>query len=564
MARIRRAQAPQQELNPDMAVCRQLDALMDAADKERDRRLGAGWFDEVRGFYNIDPATYSAPTFRPRIVIPELQVLMLNEATDLSDALPRVFITHNTERDKLREKAYQENWRQSFYNNRLLEAQLWSLFGGTGFVLVGFDTDARHGKGEVYLESIDPDCVHPDPSTRDWRRWAYVQFTQPMYIDEMQSRWPDRGYRVVPRRGPLPPAPYSMSGGLSMPAGPMSAGPGATQKLVSRDSIVVVRHTFVRDYTQADISKEERDRLREALDPLLAIPRYRLKYPNGRWLVDCEDVILADGPNPFPLGRFPIIPFRAMPSMGWFWGVPPIRYTRLLQAIAERMMTQTFENAVRLNNGVWFVDEATGLTADDFAGLPAEIQIVNSQSRYPEVKWPAPLPAHMTQLPNLLLDMQRRLQGHTPARQGQTSPGNQSADLYDSTIFQSQFLTRLRSRLMSEPIQAVAEMVFYTMCRFYRDGQAFAGVTKDNVEWAKWESIDDSSLEGYDLILDPASLKPVSMTALRGIVMELMKGGQVPLKFALQTLDVPNADELAEDARQQQELAALTRLKRPR
>lgn len=566
MARIRKALANQQESqgSPDLPIIRQLDALMDAADNERDRRLGPGWFEEVRGFYNIDPATYSAPTFRPRVVIPELQVLLLNEATDLSDAIPRVFITKKTSRDKDREKAYQENWRACSYNNRLLEAQIWALFGGTGFVMVGFDASARHGRGEVYLESLDPDTVHPDPGTRDPRRWAYVQLEQRLYVDEIRSRWPDAGYRVVPRRGSIVPQSSTMGAGMTMPAGPMSVGPGATTKLISSDSICTVRHTFIRDFTTVEISKEERERLRATLDPLLAIPTRRKLYPGGRWIVDCEDVILADGPNPFPLGLFPIIPFRAMPSVGWFWGVPPMRYTRLLQAIAERMMTQTYENAVRLNNGVWFIDEATGLTADDFAGLPAEIQVVNSNARYPEVRWPSPLPQHMTQLPNLLLDMQRRLQGYSPNRQGATSPGNQSADLFDSTLYQSQFLTRLRSRLMSEPTQQIAELVFYTMCRYYRDGDLFAGIEGSDVKFTKWESIDENKIEDWDIMLDPASLKPISMTALRGVVMELLKTGKMPLEYALKWLEVPDAEEIAETMKQEMELSALARLKRPR
>ena len=567
MARIRRtAQATKLDANPDLAIVAQLDSLQDAADQERDRRLGSGWFEEVRNFFNIDPATYSAPTFRPRVVIPELQVLMLNEATDLSDSLPKIYITKAKDREKDREKAYQENWRQSFYNNRILEAEIWALFSGTGFVQVGFDAAARHGKGEVYVESIDPDSVHPDPGTKDWKRWSYVQLDYRMYIDEVRSIWPDTGYRVIPRRGPAPGLVGStgtMGSGLSMPPGPMSAGPGMTQRLISADSIVTVRHSFIRDYTTVEITKEERERMREQLDPLLAIPSRRRMYPNGRWIVDCEGVILADGPNPFPLGLFPIIPYRAMPSLGWFWGVPPIRYTRSLQQIAERMYTQTFENAVRLNNGIWFIDESTGLDADSFGGLPAEIQVINSNSRVPEVRFPGNMPDWMSKFPGALLDLQRRLQGFSGARQGETSPGNQSADLYDSTIYSSQFLTRLRSRLMAEPTQATAELVFYTMCRFYKDGQSFSGIDGGDVKWTKWDGVDESVLEDYNIMLDPGSLRPVSMSAMRALATELLKVG-LPIKYALEWMEVPNADEIGEAVQQNLELSAMSKIKRPR
>jgi hypothetical protein len=304
--------------------------------------------------------------------------------------------------------------------------------------------------------------------------------------------------------------------------------------------------------------------MREILDPLVALPTERRVYPNGRWIVDCEGTILADGPNPFPLGRFPIIPLRALPSLGWFWGIPPTRYTQTLQQVAERMYTQNFENAIRLNNGIWFIDESTGITAEDFSGLPAEICIINSNSKVPEVRWPSPMPAHMMQMPQTLLDMQRRLQGHTDARQGQTSPGNQSADLYDSTIYQSQAMTRLRSRLMAEPIQAIAEQVFMNMCTFYKDGAAFAGInSKGDLDYSKWEAV-PGDVNDYELILDPKSLEAVSMNALRSLVMGLLEKDKVPLDWALEQLSIPNAKEVAETMRQQLELAALGKTRRPR
>jgi hypothetical protein len=116
---------------------------------------------------------------------------------------------------------------------------------------------------------------------------------------------------------------------------------------------------------------------------------------------------------------------------------------------------------------------------------------------------------------------------------------------------------------MAEPIQATAEMVFYTMCRFYKDGQAFAGVDGNDVQWTKWEGI-ESGMEDYSIQLDPGSLKPVSMTALRTIVVDLLKAGQIPLKYALDILEVPQGDEIAEAQQQAQELAALSKIRRPR
>ena len=116
---------------------------------------------------------------------------------------------------------------------------------------------------------------------------------------------------------------------------------------------------------------------------------------------------------------------------------------------------------------------------------------------------------------------------------------------------------------MAESTQALAEQVFYMMCRFYRNDASFAGVKGGDLQWAEWKALDDNDKD-YNIILDPNSLRPISMSALRSLVIELLAKGQMPLRFALETLEFPNADEIAEEQQKQLELAAVSRVKRPR
>jgi hypothetical protein len=554
--------------NPDLAVIRQLDELTRLASEERDKQLGNGFFSELRRFFSLDSAAtaWTSPNFRPKVQIPELQVMLLNEATDISDASPRIFLLNGGKRDERRETAFQEHWRQMHFNNRLLEVDIWALFAGTGFAQVGFDPDARRGRGEVWIASRDPDTVYVDPASRDPKHWVYLQFVDTMYLDEVRRRWPEKGYLIQPRRG----ATFSLGTSEVNPSFRLTTGPmryassyGGSRQ-IEPNPIVNVRHTFIHDYTTEEISKEERERMAELLGPLVTVPKYKPKWPNGRYLIDCEEIILADGENPYPLGRFPIIPFHGMPSLGSFWAPPGIRYTRGLQFLAERMLTQTFENAVRLNNGVWFIHEDTGITADDFGGIPAEIRVINRGSQFPDVKWPQPMPQHMTQIPQLLLDKQKELLGFSGARGGQQGNGNIGPDLMDASIIESSRLTRLRMRILSESVQDLAEMVFYTMARYYNDYR-FPRFDngRNEPDLITWSSI-ATTYDNYDVYLDPASVYAVSASAMRRLVLALLDKGHLPLKFALEMLDIPGADEMAEAQEQSMQLAALTKLKRPR
>jgi hypothetical protein len=67
-----------------------------------------------------------------------------------------------------------------------------------------------------------------------------------------------------------------------------------------------------------------------------------------------------------------------------------------------------------------------------------------------------------------------------------------------------------------------------------------------------------------DLELDETSIDTLSATMLKNIVVMLGRTGQVPNKFVLETLGIPNAQQIADEATRAQELAALAKLKRPR
>ena len=88
----------------EMRVSRQLDTLQRMADQERDQRWGPNWVSEMKDFYELNyyPST-ATPSYRPRIVLPELQYLLMSESTDLTNDSPKCYISVNGKRDEPRE-----------------------------------------------------------------------------------------------------------------------------------------------------------------------------------------------------------------------------------------------------------------------------------------------------------------------------------------------------------------------------------------------------------------------------------------------------------------------------
>ena len=572
---IRRGQIKKSEDDVSTStLIRQLDQIQQVSSDYRASFMGQDFFKEAREFYNmsLNPSS-RVPSFRPAIQIPQLQMFCVTESSDLADSDPKIYIVQDptgtgakkqdAQRHKQREKAFQIQWREGFYNLQLMYASLWSMLAGNGYIQVGFDRYANQGEGKVWITSRDPETVYPDPASIDDEHWFFVQFVDRLYPAQVKNLFPDRGKKV----SAMPPsniqdagATTTMTPALVMPPGPMSVtGYLPEERMGIGDGRVIVRTTLIYDPTIQEVVKEKGGTNAD-IDKVVPT-KFEQKYPNGRMIVDSPDgapggVILFDGDNPYPRRQFPIVRVCGLPPLNNFYAPPPIRVSRNLQSISERMFVQAYENAVRLNNGIWFIDENTGITAEDFGGIPAEVRVVASNSRLPTMVAPKPFPPQFIEYPKQLLALQKELQGFSDARGGKQGQGNVSVDLYNEAVFHSQSLTRMRAKLMAESVYKVAERVFYLMAAYLQTN--FADFEQDFtlVPWERIESADE-----WRLYLDPGSIRPISATAASKLAIALKDKHMIDDRTALEMMNIPGSDEIADKLDMERSLEALARLK---
>ncbi len=301
----------------------------------------------------------------------------------------------------------------------------------------------------------------------------------------------------------------------------------------------------------------KREEEREFLKRKMVVPEQLPKYPLGRMIVEAEGTILSDGDSPIPLGDlWPAYPVWRVPPWESVWCPAPMKYTKSLQDAAEQQMTNIYENARRLNNGVVVIHASTGITANTFGGLPGEIVVVGANSppgQGIDIKYPTPFAAPQTEYPMKLLALQKELRGATPARQGNMSPGNVGPDLFEAAVSQSQGGTRLTARLFAWSVQKISELVFYTMAKSYTDERVY----RDKDKVMKWQP--DTAAEDYDIQVPEGAVRPMSQSALRSMVIELKKAAMIDTRHALEMLDVPEADEIADAIEKEMALAALSK-----
>ena len=523
------------------------------SEEQRNKVLGDDALDDAENFYNLISGAANTPSFRPQIQIPELQTLMLQEANDLSDTAPQIYLSNQGDREKDREKAFQGIWQQAMTPFHIMMCEIMMLFCGNAFAQVGYEPDARNGQGQLWVKCRNPRSVYFDPATDYEGNSSYLILEDYMYVEEVKKLWGRAANNIRLSNSPRQSATAGLASpgyGVQMPDGPMaSIGGIANSPQIFSDNRVRVRKVFCLDYTREMAEDKE--------IPAGAItnPSFAWKYPNGRMLVECQGEILADGDNPFPMKKWPLVQFWAVPPLFGAWSIPATKYTIGMQNFAERLYTGVFENSVRLNNGVWFIDERTGINPEDFGGLPGEVRVINANSPVPQCIWPSPMPQHVIQTPGLLLEMQRKIQGFTAARSGQPGDGNISTDLFDESVMRSQGMTQLRGRLAAVSTQRLAELMFYTVAKFQRRMKVPYSDPNTGMSLVDWTPI--ARPDTYDVYLDPGSIRPMSQSAIRRLAPVLAKSGALPPGRLLQMLDIPNAAEITKEQQTQLILQAL-------
>src|SRR5437867_2639087 len=190
------------EVHPDEErLWKWLDEL--AVESERVRREEAR-FDEFGQFVDLFYGKHwpsTLPSFRPPVVANELRTLILAEASDLTEAQLRVYITKDPrhgKRDEQLERAFRAVWTRQQVDIKLMQAAVWALVVGTGFLEVGWDPDEHHGLGDVVVKVMDPRRVLPDPDAIDDKTWLYRVIEQVLDIHEIRRLFPVSGMKVRP------------------------------------------------------------------------------------------------------------------------------------------------------------------------------------------------------------------------------------------------------------------------------------------------------------------------------------------------------------------------------
>lgn len=536
--------------------------------KHRDSVLGQDYFSRLRDFWNMRQgvaSTSRTPTFRPTIMFSDLHWMAIQEAGDLTDNSPIPIITSpDNSRRSEDEKALRAQWYVGEYGMSFFHAGLEALLAGTGVLMLAYDYAGRRGRGNTRLKWIDTENFVVDPSCTSFRNWQFCVYRARISLDEIRRSFPGPANRLprfpsaasigVPKIGA---AQGENPDQLKMPPGPMQQM--ALGPLGSGTDTRVCEYFLLLDDGRKPVEQIAGKKETALLPEPQTVPR----YPHGRLIIRCDKIKLFDGPNPYR--RFPFIPVQVHPARNNFWAPPPIRYVIQLQEIAQTLTRQNVENVVRLNNGVVVINEAAGLSADSFLGLPGERVVVKSPDgveRAFKIFAPPAFSGEQLNMPDKLLDKMRTNFGMSDQRSGKLPAGNTSSNLYDTSLSQATGLTQVRARLMQPSVKLALELVYETMLQYQNPTMIpFPSAEKDQalefVEWSGAKNVED--IDNWELLVDPSSIKAMSSAMARQYALLLRNAGLLDVRSTLDAIGWPDAESIATKVQQEQEMQLLSK-----
>lgn len=519
------------------------------------------WDDDLSTYWG-DQWPSNMPSYKPRIVVNEIQSLMLQELSDLTDSRLKVFVQKDRktmEQDEAVERSIQTFWTRKFCDLTIMSAALDGMIFPLGFLQTGWDPMAEQGQGEVVFRHRDPRSVFPDGDAEDDETLRYFVLRDVLDLIQIRRDFPETGWLVQPE------ANFSEAWDDRKEKRGPTGGQGYTGPLYSHTPLGRIRgwkKARARVLTAViddDDIEEELIEIQDAAGGMRLQGVVRPKYPNRRMIIIANRRVLYDEDCPYH--HAPILTSMTLqPRVHGYWPQASIvRAYAEIQATANKHDSMVAENGLRLNLGKTYADADSGIDPQNYGDLPGAVYLIRPNSRLPKTEYPNPMPNDMITAGERLRSYIRGNFGYPLSRTGAGTKGNVAAELAETEISQSMGLTRLRGRLLYQAVQKAVEMIFARQAQFYTSPRHLPYIEGSQFKSVRWEPVADPN--AYAVHVDPASFQIRSKTMLQRLYMFLAKINKIPNGRLYKMLEIPDDEKVDQEMTAQLTLQAMAAMK---
>lgn len=362
-----------------------VEKLFEKAKKHR-RLYDQQWLDFYR-FFRGRQWKEQRPTYRHSEVINFVFQTIQSLAPLQNDSRPRFdFLPEepgDLELATILSDTADADWTKNNWSMELYEAILDSNIYGTGFS----ETCCEGSEKKIVFQSRDPFHCYPDPDATDVnKKGDFFIYAEPMEVDKIKRRWPEKKDFIKADMMDLLKGQKNETGVMRF-RDPVDAkvtveGESSTDLIHKSKALVITC------YIKAEALADEFDEVEQpvmgqmpVLDEMgnqVGMQEVQTgtefvqiaKYPNGRKIVICNNVVLSDGPNPYDDGEFPYERLVNYPLSREFWGISEVEQLMGPQKIFNKVFSFALDVLTLMGNPIWVVSTDADIDVDNLVNRP--------------------------------------------------------------------------------------------------------------------------------------------------------------------------------------------------
>lgn len=526
------------------------------------------------------------PSYRHQEVINLIFQNIQSQAPIETDTQPKFEFLPQNPQDRdfadIMNQLAQADWQRYNWGYAFTEVIYDKNIYGTGLSCLEYDPKMNDNVGGLKFQSIDPLYSYPDPQAYDVNtRSRYFCYAEPLDVAEIKAEYPSKAAYIKPDL-------IDLIQGSRTDLGPLRFRSPVDNK-------VVIEGSGYQDFYEKDkalkltVYCDDDEYLEEEInktDPISGQSTssfvQKKKYPNGRKIVLCGEVLLSDpsDPNPYEDKEFPYQKVVNYVLPREFWGMSEVEQLEGPQKTFNKLVSFALDVLTLMGNPVWIVDTSAQIDTENLSNRPGLI-IEKEPGSEVRREQGVQLQPFVLQLIDRMKEWFDQVGGSNDITRGLNPSGvtaaSAIADLQNAAQTRIRQKTRLNDFYLRNVGMQYASRVlqFYTVPQVYRitgnDGaQKFFKfhVSKDEngnrfgnlenlAENGASFGVNQVQLMGeLDLRVTTGSSLPFSKAEKEQKVLNLFDRGIIDAQEVLKATDYPNWEAVLQRVQQQQAQAA--------
>ncbi len=409
-------------------------------------------------------------------------------------------------------EAAEADWIGKGWSEQLLEVIYDSNIYCTGLSKMMFDPDANMKAGDILYESLDPLYCFPDPDARDCNKkcWFFV-YAEPMDVNKVKRRYPDVKEFIKPDLADLSQTSKTDIGQQRF------RSPVDNQTIlvetgsndpVNKDKALLITCWLTPEMCEDEF--DEKDESTKDAETGEVTPKFTqiAKYPNGRKIVICNNVLCEDVPNGYDDAEIPYQRYSNYILPREFWGISEVEQLEGPQKAFNKMVSFALDVMTLMGNPIWLVPTNSGIDTDNLTTRPGLVvdYDVDAGSK-PERLEGVGLQPFVLQMIDRMGQWFDAISGSQDVTRGVNPTGVTAASAIDSLQEASQTRIRQKARNLDVYLQQVGHQWLSRTFQFRTAPQMYRLTGKDGVN--KYFRM---HVENYDITSPQTQVSPTGET----------------------------------------------------